>query len=474
MRRTARIRLSEPPALVELEPELAAEVVVQLEPDPAETTVWDAAVVELSAVESLLGRLNRKPPYHAYAAVDALRRATFPGVPVVHQYSVTVTPSCGGLSKERSINDISAGETTLLTMKVREWGRIRGRVTDEEGRPLSQAEVNVSVEWGKGRAIDRDFQWFVPVSAAGQFDLVGVGGRSVALEIVAEGYLSSVVELGELERGKICEIEPVVLGRGHFLEVELVGSDGSQLERGGIVIGRPDAQEMPVEDYKYSGSPLLIQGLPPGPFTVSAEASCRTEAGKWEPVYGRVVDVPPDTSVRIVLERGKRVEGVVVDESGEPIRRYSLDLSPKEGSLGRQFLHIDDPTGSFAADLPPGPWTLEVSGGGFGSCDVEVPTFSSLQVVVQRGVSYSGRVLDAGGAPIAGANVNAVQHRRQGRGALTRQYRSWTEADGSWSFDLPPGSVRFTASDGQKEVKSPRFDHEPGEVVEGIELVIPR
>ena len=132
--------------------------------------------------------------------------------------------------------------------------------------------------------------------------------------------------------------------------------------------------------------------------------------------------------LRIALERGRVVTGVVIGPSREPIAgaRVELEKSPRSGDPRQIWLsHLanqgkgrdgrTDGSGRFAIhDLASGNYTLRASAAGYAPNRlgvVEVPAAAGGtdlgEVMLQLGVHIEGRITDADGMPLEGAQVFA-------------------------------------------------------------------
>jgi protocatechuate 3,4-dioxygenase beta subunit len=127
------------------------------------------------------------------------------------------------------------------------------------------------------------------------------------------------------------------------------------------------------------------------------------------------VETPTDEPVRIVLQRGARVAGRVIDERGNPVQGAWLMLSTRTGGFG------DVPSGDAMADdqgrfefaaVQPGKLTLTANADGYlqEEVEVEIPArgLENLRVSLRPGASIVGRVLGPDGGPVPGAQVQLV------------------------------------------------------------------
>ena len=137
---------------------------------------------------------------------------------------------------------------------------------------------------------------------------------------------------------------------------------------------------------------------------------------------------------RLVLSAGSTAVGQVIDDAGEPVAA-EVALRNPEDSLAMAGTADD---GRFAIPrVPPGKYDLEVRASGFATARVPGVAIDAAgevdlgTVVLARAVTLSGRVIDAEGVPITGAEI--ATHRGEPRFS---------------SFEPPHGAAVTTAADG--------------------------
>jgi protocatechuate 3,4-dioxygenase beta subunit len=171
------------------------------------------------------------------------------------------------------------------------------------------------------------------------------------------------------------------------------------------------------------------------------------QASGVQSIAGEVVEVVA------ALRDGVAIEGVVVDEGGEPVPRASvqgrLEYERASGGNGtRYFYATSDDAGRFAFDAAsPGVAGLQVSADGFlpatlERAELEAAGFTGVRAVLSRGDLISGVVRLPGGRAVANAKVQLVEGGRSFGGPETT-----TDATGRFVFSgLTPGERRVTAS----------------------------
>ncbi|HIJ74587.1 MAG TPA: carboxypeptidase regulatory-like domain-containing protein, partial [Candidatus Hydrogenedentes bacterium] len=124
----------------------------------------------------------------------------------------------------------------------------------------------------------------------------------------------------------------------------------------------------------------------------------------------------PEIEVDFRLEEGGPIEGWVRDEANAPIPDASLYPSQQEGREGpvpglraQELRGLTDAQGHFSVHVNPGNWRFFVKADGY--APLETPFFAvgkrDAEIVLARGGSISGTVVDDDGAPVVNAGVLA-------------------------------------------------------------------
>jgi protocatechuate 3,4-dioxygenase beta subunit len=221
---------------------------------------------------------------------------------------------------------------------------------------------------------------------------------------------------------------------------------------------------------------------------------------------GSAAEEPPAHEVLVVLRPGSSVEGVVRAESGEPVRlaRVAIERSKELSGVGELFEQVlpgatamtvlSDENGRFVfEDVESGTQRIDVTANGFAKYrreDVEVGSgTTSIDIVLERGESIAGRVLDRASVPVPGVDVLAfpisgddsdaaatdsyageggreinVLVELAGRGLSSDS----TDSDGRFEItDLPLGRYHIVAR-GRGIVPAARSPVEPGKRLEDL------
>jgi len=309
-----------------------------------------------------------------------------------------------------------AGGTAGVTVTLRRGEVVRGRVVDDRGQPLAGVEL-------------ADAQGTLAVTdGRGEFSLPHVDHE---LQVTAQkpGWLPVTRAIG-----------PPTRDSGDWTLARAEGLVG------GVVV---DDRGMPVAGARVdvsaaSGAPRRLvsdgrgrfraDGLPPGPY--------RLEVVHGDYAPARLAGVPAEDGVTVTLQLGGGIDGTVRDaRTGEVPRGLTLELV----SGARKVPLVVDRRGHFEGlALPTGKAVVSARAPGYVSraLPVDVPaaerpreiTLRDVELELERGGSVAGRVTDADGDPVAGADVTTSS-------AHTR-----TDARGDYHLDgVAPGRVTVRA-----------------------------
>ena len=355
-------------------------------------------------------------------------------------------------------------------------GRMRGRIVDDQGAPVREAELVLKDERQEGKAV-------VP---AGEIGLVADG--SFACEVAAGRYAVAA-------RGKGLGLSELT-----YVSVPADGEvDAGQLvvSRQGTIAGRvalpPDlAAVLPVQlDLVLE----LTKGTQENPYTtvfrrpLTVDASFAFEVPELDPGAWRLrLEVPAAGQNRVgpwvscQLPPGQRVDrielglgavqvslrGTVRDDRGDPI------VGARVACRGRYA--TTDRDGRYGlAGLDPGDCFVEVKHAGHAPGFKQV-LYEGAELVLDfqlgRTGVVRGQVNDAKG-PAAGVPVLVVT---EVNGAV-RPFETTTDAQGFWEVpDLPPGSYYIKAgrgADAFDRTGAPTVEVRPGDVVDAPPITLP-
>ncbi|MCE9595292.1 MAG: sigma-70 family RNA polymerase sigma factor [Planctomycetes bacterium] len=283
---------------------------------------------------------------------------------------------------------------------------VRGRVVDERRQPIAGASVRAQVVSGYDGEGETLLGQVLTTDAAGEFAraLERVDGAArVRLTPSAPGFLGSFTE----ELVKRGATPPNFTLRLYRTDVHakgrVVDPDGTPIPHATLVArmwrGATDAQGRFELAAPSELRPLTIEAWAPG-FVAGALA----------------VDVAGPAELdglELRLARGVLLAGRVVDEDGGAVARASVESWAIRGDPA-----LTDAEGRFAFDRAPATldWLdLMVHADGFAALKFTQRGWrapgAEIELVLERGIVVRGRVVDATGSPLEGANVHSGDER---------------------------------------------------------------
>jgi hypothetical protein len=166
-----------------------------------------------------------------------------------------------------------------------------------------------------------------------------------------------------------------------------------------------------------------------------------------------------DAEIELVLTRGVTLFGRLIDENDNPaagkVSLRALDGSAAGPLFQSRFAAETDAEGSFSlGPVPSGEHTLLVEARGYGSRNIDVsvsgraPQQDLGDIVLETGLTISGRVVDESGTPVVSASVSSSQPAR-GMMSASGELFVTAETDGEGRFvlaGLSPGAQHVNAS----------------------------
>ncbi|HEY9423090.1 MAG TPA: carboxypeptidase-like regulatory domain-containing protein, partial [Thermoanaerobaculia bacterium] len=293
-----------------------------------------------------------------------------------------------------------------------------GAVVDEYGHPVPETEIRMESQ-DEAKTVHR-----TRADAGGRFRLTLAPG-TYELLATRSGFapaLEGVAVRGFKKRDEV----RLTLRRGRSLTGLVTDEQGRPVDGAEVELTRTRGGQglygLPEEGagfYRACTGPdgrFEVRGLPTDWFAI------RIEHPDFAPLIKTGLGVPdglgPQETGTLVLQAGRRLEGIVVDPQGQPLPQTKLwlreprapremeDLFPQRrplqvtGTDGRFFIpHLQERKGQTLYACRKGLVAYELKLG-------EIPA-EPLRIVLGVSPRLSGRVMDEAGAPIPGALIEA-------------------------------------------------------------------
>jgi hypothetical protein len=252
-----------------------------------------------------------------------------------NRFPVEITGSPGG------------GET--IGLRLEKGASISGRVLDPDGHAIAGAEVRIGAPKDPPEPAPEHLPEEPLLSGgAGRYAIEGLPAYGLyILSVSADGYLPASAEEIAVKLGEVREMD-FTLPRGATVSGRVLDSRGAPIL--GAEVWAIRASRATID----ASGRYEIRGLRGG--TGEIIASCRDRIGP----PARKIDLRDGETVEgfdFVFPDGGTLEGVVLDEAGEPVRSAEIEI---EGRTGEVRL-VSDAEGAFSLrGVPSGNYSLAV------------------------------------------------------------------------------------------------------------------
>jgi protocatechuate 3,4-dioxygenase beta subunit len=352
---------------------------------------------------------------------------------------------------------LAAGETDLGTLTLATTGAIRGRVLDEAGQPIEDAQLRVGTE--RSTTIQRD----ATTDVRGDFTIGHVPAGVFGVNAKHESHLSEFRTPLTIECNRYTEA-------GDFLLKDAPVLCGVVVDPAGLPVAGAKLWGWPTTSGAGAGGKSAADGT----FTIYLPQDEPYTLGATCEGYDAVSDhdrsrtyAPGSTDVRIVMEHSQALAVLVVDkESDEPLEQFGYDVLLDNSAFGSQHVFTERrrprvrefPGGR--ADIPfrAGEDLVLVAAPGHSTATIDLdpakPAERPYVLRLERSATVSGVCIESGSA-VAKATVRLEPgHEMSLREDEPLQFSVdrnkvvtiSTGADGSFTFeDVDPGRYRVVA-----------------------------
>ena len=315
--------------------------------------------------------------------------------------------------------------------------RIRGRVVDEDGKPLAGARVAPTYPY---------FSEAATSAADGTFELGTIASEGyLALEVSLDGYISSRQQIERESFGargsSDARTQPIELrlARGTRVTGRVLDARGAPVWGAWISVGPSQYVSASIQAFSERDGSFALEQVPLGPQTLWA-----SRLGFAQHVTPIEVSAEFVNTIELRLEEGHFLGGIVLDENGEPLPWalvYADDAESSPDDAIDGFQTYSGPDGRFRIEgLPPIAIMLGALAKDRSRLEQTVTELDrdDVELRMTRSAAFAGRVVDAvTGAPVRSFVVRVGFPAEQLRGsALNGIPAEWFRGV---AFDDPQG-----------------------------------
>jgi uncharacterized GH25 family protein len=505
-----KVKVPDSTTRFELAPQLGGRIVGKLVPPPG---ALDAAKALADVEVSLQGwngtGLGDFTQIERKSKVSSELTFALDGIPPGVDCHLSCDPKTW-VAVSRNQVELLAGATKTIDLELEIGAKVSGKFLDASKAPAADVLVTAEVEHDPKRG----WTWTkrtAKTAADGTFELVGITPGDLTLVATKKDHRELRHEIGKLDDGDVRADLELVIDGGHWLAGKVQWRDGKPASNATVQI-----RELEPESSGFSFSTMMGQSVKAGPdgsfrflglregsYEITASAATVLEvAPGLNPIAAKRASKGPtwrvrqgpieaDREVLLTLEPSSGVHGVVVDDLGQPIRRYTL-VAAKDGAdheffMGGATQKVDSEDGSFEFEgLHEGAWSIVARTRGHFENEpaaVTVPGDGrALRLVLNRAGTLSGVVLDPDGepAPKVSVTVEPVDEEvaRTVRMSMERAIAGSDKTDASGKFTIrssPIGAIEIVAKSPTHADSEPLvLDLAPGQALEGLTLTLRR
>ncbi|MBX3250547.1 MAG: carboxypeptidase regulatory-like domain-containing protein [Myxococcales bacterium] len=278
---------------------------------------------------------------------------------------------------------------------------LTGTVEDPEGRPIAGARVDLVAIDDAGTPLEEVAPRQVEADENGRFELADLWPSGLRVRARAHAYAPATLDVPLDEAEVTLVLEPASELFGHVLGVDGAPAEGASVALVGSGVWPPR------EAVTDGDGAFAFGDVPPGIYELVARRGAEVSPPRRGLAFGEGVAPAGAAPAAVVLQLlpGRSLAGRVVDETGAPIAGATLALT--EESIGLMpRTTTSRPDGGFRFEgLATGAGWLTARAEGHVGATSRFVVPGPVELVLRRGASVRGIVLDAWERPVAGATV---------------------------------------------------------------------
>lgn len=330
---------------------------------------------------------------------------------------------------------------------------VRGRCVDESGAPLAACKVDLG-GWGRNSnatALQGEVDWHDPAPIVtgddGRFDfaIAPPSGLQFSLDIASDGRVPRTGRWSGLQPAQVVDLGDIPLRRGFEVRGRVVDEQNTPVAKVGVSLRNlplPIAPDMAANNVRYGfsgadGAFSIEVSIPVGTWSLDAE----TRGVRLVSPDRVVVTERGAEPVLVVVRRMPSIEGLVVDELGQPVQGVGVQAElHRSGRMASARSRQDGTFTIFAVDAEPKPVALRIDDPG--PCEAPPPDprlwewgSKGVRFELRRAQSCELLVVErATGAPVTRYAVSCY-HEKAGSSLFSDLRLSGDHPDGKVTID---------------------------------------
>ena len=306
---------------------------------------------------------------------------------------------------------------------------LTGVVTDRAGSPLPEVFVNASSNRGFGGGSQTDLDGRYSIALRPDIYFIHIQPRQNT------AFVPQNIEQLEVKEARTLDI---VLEEGILLSGRVTGPDGNPVQDAHVHAGDRDRSDGDEGWARTERDGTYQLPLPAGVYEVRAEPPGGSELLR-ETIFD--VNLTADLTLDITLTQGLILSGQASRPDGEGL--FEVQINVFNPQTGEWFGTQTQRDGTYQLALPPGTYGLRAEppqGSEFVIQEIQEFEFTdsqTLDLIFDRGIVLSGRVIDPDGNPVREGWINAFAPPRDNFG-------TGIHSDGTYLLAMPPGDYEIS------------------------------